>query len=188
VAQQPWAARTAIIVSADHGEVFGEHGMYRHGFEVWQELVRVAWMFVLPGGSARRIDANRSHLDMAPTILDLLGVSHEPMEGTSLVPELYGRAEPEPRDVIVDLPRTSDSDRRRALVHDHYKLIAFGDDSYFRLFDLDADPGEEKPIEKTDRAKLDEMLALYREAAKGIKDVGPYACRTLKGAPPGRAF
>ena len=131
---------------------------------------------------------NRSHLDLAPTILELMGVSPEGMEGKSLVPELYGRTTPEPRDVIVDLPRTSDSDRRRAIIHDHYKLIAFGDDSYYQVFDIDADPEESQSLAKTDRAKFDEMVALYQAKKKEIKDVGPYACRTLKGAPVGRAY
>ena len=36
---------TAIIVTSDHGEAFGEHGMYRHGFEVWEEsrCVAASW-------------------------------------------------------------------------------------------------------------------------------------------------
>src|SRR5215471_3795692 len=41
IAQKPWAANTAIIISGDHGEAFGEHGCWRHGFEIWQHLVRV---------------------------------------------------------------------------------------------------------------------------------------------------
>src|SRR5262249_15145212 len=130
-AHQSWAARTAIIVSGDHGEAFGEHQCWRHGFELWQPLVRVLWIILLPGAKARTIDENRSHIDMAPTILELMGVSGDGLAGTSLVPELYGKVAPEPRDILIDLPRTSDNDRRRALVHDHYKLIAFGDDVRF---------------------------------------------------------
>jgi len=188
VGKQAWGARTAIIFSADHGEVFGEHSQWRHGFELWQPLVRVPWMFVLPGVAPRHIDVNRSHLDLAPTILELMGVSPEGMEGKSLVSELYGRATPEPRDVVVDLPRTSDSDRRRAILHDHYKLISFGDDTNYQVFDIDADPEESQSLAKTDRAKYDEMVALYQAKQKEIKDVGPYACRTLKGAPVGRGY
>jgi hypothetical protein len=110
------------------------------------------------------------------------------MEGTSLVPELYGKADPLPRDIVLDLPRTSDSDRRRAIIHDHHKLIAYGDDVRFQVFDLDLDPEESASLEKKDRAKFDEMVALYKAKRKEIKDVGPYACRTLKGAPVGRGF
>jgi choline-sulfatase len=188
VAKKPWGARTAIVFSADHGEVFGEHGQWRHAFELWQPLVRVPWMFVLPGLAPKHIDALRSHLDLAPTILELMGVPAEGMEGKSLVAELYGRAAPEPRDIVVDLPRTSNSDRRRAIIHDHYKLIAFGDNTYYQVFDLDTDPEESQSIIKTDRAKYDEMVALYQAKQKEIKDVAPYACRTLQGAPVGRAY
>jgi choline-sulfatase len=188
VAQKPWAARTAIIVTGDHGEAFGEHSLWRHGFEIFQPLVRVPWMFVLPGVAPRHIDFARSHLDMAPTILDLLGVDTGDLRGQSLLAELYGTKPAEPRDVIVDLPRTSDNDRRRALIHDHYKLIAFGDDSYYQVFDLALDPDENSPIAKTDRARHDEMVALYKKKSAEIKEVPPYACRTLKGAPPGRGY
>lgn len=188
VAAQPWGGRTAIIVTADHGEVFGEHGQYRHAFELWEPLVRVSWMFVVPGAQPKHIDVKRSHIDLAPTILELMGLSPDGMEGKSLVPEIYEKAAPEARDVIIDLPRTSDSDRRRAIIHDNYKLIAYGDDVRYELYDVDADPEESMSLQKTDRAKFAEMVALYKTKRKEIKDVGPYACRTLKGAPVGRAY
>src|SRR6185503_16667658 len=109
--------------------------------------------------------------DLAPTVLDLMGVSPEGMEGKSLVPEIYGTAPCEERDIVVDLPRTSNSDRRRAIIHDHYKLIAFGDDARFEVYDIDADPDETKSIQRTDREKFDEMVALYKAKKKDIKDM-----------------
>jgi len=182
VASKPWGARTAFIVTADHGEAFGEHKQFVHGFELWENLVRVPLLIYVPGAEAKRIDARRSAIDLAPTVLDLFGLPPEPsFEGKSLVPELYGAA-PEDRDVILDLPTTSDSDRRRALIHGKFKLIAFGDDKAFSLFDLDADPTEEHPITKGD--DYADMLTRYREASKAIKDVPPYSCKEtcLNGA------
>lgn len=188
VRQQPWGARTAIIVTADHGECFGEHGHYRHGFELWQQLVRVPWFFSIPGVTPRRIDVNRSHIDLAPTLLDLLGAPADPsLPGRSLVPELLGGDTPE-RDVVVDLPRTSDNDRRRALVRGRWKLIAYGDDSRFELYDVDADPGETANLARSQREVFNDMIARYRAASAAITDVHPYACRTLRGAPPGRGW
>jgi arylsulfatase A-like enzyme len=187
VSQQPWG-NTAVIFSADHGEAFGEHGSFRHAFELWQPLIRVPLMIMVPGVTPRRIDVNRSAIDLAPTILELMGLAPEGLDGVSLVPELYQKQEPETRDVIVDLPRTSNSDRRRAIIHDHYKVIAYGDDSYYQVFDIEADPAESKSLEKSDKAKFSEMVALYKSKKKEIKDIGPYACRTLKGAPVGRAY
>jgi choline-sulfatase len=37
------------VVTSDHGEAFGEHGMWRHGFEVWEPLVRVPLLVYVPG-------------------------------------------------------------------------------------------------------------------------------------------
>jgi choline-sulfatase len=188
IQRQPWASRTAIIVSADHGEAFGEHGHYRHGFELWQELVRVPLFFVLPGVAPRRIATNRGHLDLAPTILELLGVAPAAdLPGQSLVAELRGGAAPE-RDVWVDLPRTSDNDRRRALIHGRYKVLAYGDDSRFEVYDLETDPGEAHDLRATDRARYDEMVARYRAAQSSFHEVHPYQARNLRGAPAGRGW
>ena len=117
VATQPWAYRTTLIVSSDHGESFGQHGVFRHGFELWEDLVRVPFFVRTPGAAPKRIDVPRSHLDLAPTVLDLLAVHPEPaFRGRSLLPEIRGTEPAEPRDVVVDLARTSDNDRRRGLV------------------------------------------------------------------------
>ncbi|MGO9712186.1 MAG: sulfatase [Polyangiaceae bacterium] len=175
IAARPWGARTAIIVSADHGEAFGEHGQYSHGFELWDNLVRVPLFVLVPGAKPRHVDAPTSAIDLAPTIVDLFGLPREPgFEGESLVPEIYG-APPNERDVVLDLPATSDSDRRRAIVHGHEKLIAFGEDQMYELFDLDADPTEEHPITKGD--EFHDMVLRYRAFEKNVKDVPPYGCR-----------
>lgn len=181
VASQEWGKRTAIIVSSDHGDAFGEHKMFRHGFEVWDVLVHVPLMIQTPGGKARRIDQPRSAIDLAPTILEMLGVASDPaMQGKSLVGELYGK-EPEERDVIVDLPRTSDNDRRRALVHGKYKLLVYGDDYGFDLFDIVADPGETKDLKRDMKDVFEDMKSRYKARAATIKDVCPKHTDKLKG-------
>ncbi len=198
IATRTWAKRTVVIVTADHGELFGEHHRYLHGFELWEPLVRVPLLFVLPpsageslgdGGDAvpgeaakgpvdpsrgRVIDTPRSARDLAPTILDLFGLPKEPsFEGESLVPELYGEVAP-PRDVVIDLPATSDNDRRRAFLHGKYKLIAFGPkDAQIQVFDVVADPDEAKPLSGPE---VDEVVRLYRELEKSVKDVPPTRC------------
>ncbi len=185
VAEQPWASHTAIIVTSDHGEAFGEHGVYRHGFELIQELVRVPLFVAVPGVEPRRIGVARSQIDLAPTILELMGVEQgsKPLRGQSLVAEMLAREQPEARDVIIDLPRTSDNDRRRALISGRYKLVAYADDAYFRLFDLEADPHEQHDLRKESPAECSRMVQRYRELSRTIPEVKPYACHKLKGAP-----
>jgi choline-sulfatase len=184
--QQPWAKDTAVIVSSDHGEAFGEHKIYRHGFEIYEVLAHVPLMIRAPGAPPRRIDSPRSALDLAPTILDLIGVAAEPsFLGKSLVPELYGK-EPEPRDVIVDLPRTSDNDRRRALIHGRYKILSYGDDEAFELYDVVADPREEKDLHRKQKTLFAEMKDRYKKAMGQIKDICPKHTERLKDKKPNR--
>lgn len=182
IARQPWGAHTAVIVTADHGEAFGEHGQTRHAFELWQTLVHVPLLILAPGASHRVIEANRSALDLAPTILDMLGLPAPPeMRGSSLVPEIYGGPVLE-RDVIVDLPVTTISTRRRALVHGRYKLIAFGNDSRFEVYDLESDPGENRSLRTTNRAVYDDMVARYRTSQTRIHEERPYGAHFRGGS------
>lgn len=174
IASKSWAGRTIIIVTSDHGEEFGEHNMSRHGFEVWNTLVHVPLMIQAPGAKARHIDVPRSDVDLAPTILELYGLPAEPsFEGTSIVKEIYG-ADAEPRDVVVDLPATSDNAKRRALVHGSEKIICFDGDAYCKLFDLEKDPLEKDATTRGDAFK--EMKDRFLAREKSIKEVQPYAC------------
>ncbi|MBK9263443.1 MAG: sulfatase [Polyangiaceae bacterium] len=183
---QEWGKRTAIIISADHGEAFGEHKMYRHGFEVWNVLTHVPLMIRAPGITPRQIDVPRSGIDLAPTILEMFGVEKHPdMQGTSLVGEMYGK-DPEPRDVIIDLPRTSDNDRRRAFVRGDFKLIAEGDDWGYRFFNVKDDWDEKKDLKKSHAAEFEKMKDAYQERVKTIKDVCPKMREKLKGKRKGK--
>jgi choline-sulfatase len=174
IATRSWAARTVLVITSDHGEEFGENGMTRHGFEVWEPLVHVPLFFIAPGAAPRHVDVLRSAVDLAPTILDLFGVAPDPSyAGTSLVREIYG-VPGEERDVVVDLPMTSDNGRRRALLHGTEKLICFDNDSYCRLYDLARDPTEHAPTTRGDDWK--QMKARYDAFGKSVREIPPYAC------------
>ena len=172
---QPWGARTVIAVSADHGEAFGEHHEFRHGHELYEELVHVPLFFLVPGRSeGRAIEATRSQIDLFPTIVALLGKSPvASARGLSFAPELLGGV-PEPsRDVVCDLPRDDWNERRRSLLHEGLKIIAFGDDARFELYDLRADPAEHADLYWKRRDLADDMLRRYHEASHAIEEVAP---------------
>ncbi len=87
---------TVIVVTADHGEAFGEHGALdrRHGLTLYENQLLVPLIMRIPGrgtGGIRVAEQVRL-LDLAPTLLDLLGVSAAAdMQGRSLVPLIDGR-------------------------------------------------------------------------------------------------
>lgn len=181
--QQPWWNKTALIVTADHGEAFGEHDMWKHAFELWEVLVRVPWMFKVPGAEPHHIAAARTHIDLAPTILDLMGVERpQSFMGTSLVPELFGAPAPK-RDVIVlELAEDSHNPARRAIIQGDYKLIVHGPKQGHRheLYDLRKDPGETHDIGKDEPETLARMRALFEKTFAAIPSVEPYGGMTLK--------
>ncbi|MEM1030056.1 MAG: sulfatase [Myxococcota bacterium] len=186
IAAAPWANETAIIVSADHGEAFGEKGMTRHGFELWDHLVHVPLLVHYPGLTPQRIDALRSHLDLTPTVFDLLGVAPpDYVRGISRLPEIRGDVAPEPGEVIVDLPRTNYNWRRRALIKGRYKLIAFGDDFRYELYDIVDDPTEQVDLRLRERDVMKRMKARYLELVATIDDICPSRTDNLKGKRPG---
>ena len=183
---QPWGKRTAVVISSDHGEAFGEHRMYKHGFELWNVLTHVPLMIRVPGLAPRTIDEPRSGIDVTPTVLELLGTKPDAsFPGKSLVPELLG-APAEPRDVITDLARTSDNDRKRTLRRGKWKLIEHGNADAFQLFDLESDPEEKTDLARKDKAKLEEMRAALSAANKQIREICPKNTAKLKGKKDGK--
>lgn len=88
------------VVLADHGEEFREHGQVQHGGAVFDETLRVPLIFWSPGRipAGRRIAAQASLIDVAPTLIDLAGLPvPEALDGRSLRAALLGGTEPEPR-------------------------------------------------------------------------------------------
>jgi arylsulfatase A-like enzyme len=84
-------ARTAIIVTADHGESLGDHGERGHGIFVYESALRVPLIVRWPGIEPRRVPDLVQLIDLAPTILALEGLEAPPMDGANLAPVLRGR-------------------------------------------------------------------------------------------------
>jgi arylsulfatase A-like enzyme len=171
----PWGARTAVIVTSDHGEAFGEHKMWRHGYELWEPLVHVPLLVYVPGAKPTRVPVRRSAIDLVPTILDLMGVpapsgtdANDFLSGTSLLPDVLAPAGSKlaERDVLVDMPGGPYNDDRRALYHGDLKLVTGG--AHVELYDVAKDPGEENDLaegaeRQTIQPYYDAMKARLRE-------------------------
>ena len=179
---QPWWEQTAVIISADHGEAFGDHDMYKHAFEVWEVLTRVAMIIYVPGAKAQVIDQRRSHIDLAPTILDLMQVEghRETFVGQSLLEEIYGREEPKTKDVLLDLPEDSHNPPRQSLLSGDYKITAHGKYNFF-LYNLKEDPNETKNLAKKEPEQLKRMKKLFQERWGEIDQVRPFGGMKLRG-------
>jgi choline-sulfatase len=177
VKSQPWGEDTAIVLTADHGEAFGDHGMNWHGAEIWESLIRVPLVVYIPGAKPRRVGQKRSHIDVAPTILELLGgpaAEEGDLRGQSLLTDVYlpeGTLHEE-RDIYVDMPAGPYNGVRRALITGPtpgMKLINQGGASY-QLFDLSNDPFERKDL-ASDKSQLSPVLERLQQLRARLTEV-----------------
>jgi len=78
---------TIIIVTADHGDEFLEHGGFSHARKLFDELLHVPLLIRIPGESPRRIDRLVGHVDILPTLLELMGLElwDDHLEGRNLL-------------------------------------------------------------------------------------------------------
>ena len=89
------ADSTLVILTADHGESLGEHGELTHSYFAYNGTLHVPLIIAGPGVAARRVAANVSHVDILPTVCDLLGLPSRPgLQGRTLAGLMRGgRAE-----------------------------------------------------------------------------------------------
>ena len=180
----PLKERTVVLLTGDHGEAFGEHGEYFHGREIWDEVVRVPLLIRVPGGTPRRITRRVSHVDVAPTVLDLAGVDPDPgARGESLAPELFG-AEVAGHPILIDQPRNPYYTSKRAFIEGSLKLHHLRDSNIYRLYDLDRDPHEKVDLSTSDPAALKRIRHDYAQYTSQIVEVEPVSPGTADDVEP----
>ena len=143
LAQRGVLDRTLVIVTSDHGEEFKEHGRIGHGTGLFGEQLRVP--LIIAGHPAFAPGSRRQELvslvDLAPTVLDLVGGS--PLEG-SVGSSLAGVPSRGARVVFAESVR--EGRELRMAQSDTHKLIraVAGDPQFF--FELASDPAEQLPL------------------------------------------
>jgi arylsulfatase A-like enzyme len=127
-----------FLVSADHGEEFGEHGGRYHGTTVYEEQVHVPLVVVADGLAPGKVDAPVQTIDLLPTVLSALGIPRPPrVRGTDLGP-LLARKEPRPTGFAF-----SETDEYARVVRGTDRLVCSRSAGACRLFDGASDPREE---------------------------------------------
>ena len=160
--------RSTIVLLSDHGEGLGDHGEQEHGLFLYHETTRVPLVVKLPGRHpARRVAAPVQHIDIAPTILDLVNAPKEAsLRGRSLRPLLEGTG------ALPDTGIYAEALYSRyhlgwselySLTDARYRLIRAPRDE---LFDQQNDPGEansvavQRPqVRQAMRTAIDRLIA-----------------------------
>ena len=176
--------RTLVVLTADHGEGLGEHGELTHSYFAYNSTLHVPLIVAGPGVAARRVAANVAHIDILPTVRELLGLGRRPsLQGRSLV-ELMKTGRADDRPVYFEsLEPYFDKGCAplRGFVHGRTKFI---DTPIPEVYDLAADFGESKNLAETnDLGPLRrELERLEKALASPRSEQGPRVAdaRTLE--------
>jgi arylsulfatase A-like enzyme len=138
--------RTVVVVTADHGDAFGEHGTTFHGRVLDEEETHVPLVISVPGAPAQVIGVPMSLIDLAPTLLELAGVLVPAgMTGASYAAALRGGFAPQ-RPVLAELlPDGIGRPAFAAWLGDR-KIIRDIDTWTMNAYDLTRDPREQHPL------------------------------------------
>ncbi|KPJ64549.1 hypothetical protein AMJ44_12640 [candidate division WOR-1 bacterium DG_54_3] len=87
---------TLVIFTGDHGESLGQHGEKTHGFFAYNTTIWIPLIITSPGIEKRRVEQYVSHIDIFPTVCDILNLEKPSfLQGISLVPALKGKKVPQ---------------------------------------------------------------------------------------------
>ncbi|MEM1449389.1 MAG: sulfatase [Planctomycetota bacterium] len=172
-----------VVVTSDHGEAFGTHGIVEHAKDVYEPLVAVPLLVKRSGQRAgRKLDEPASLVDVPGLVADAIGgAAGEELAGR--FPRVPG-AHPvtaeihfaRPREVALYAGRFQR--QRFALREGRYKVIVEGDE--VELYDLSADPGELVDLAEREPSRAEAMVRSLRE----LRSSGAYAGERLMPQPP----
>ncbi|HJQ84542.1 MAG TPA: sulfatase [Candidatus Binatia bacterium] len=188
--QRGFLDNAVVIITADHGEEFKEHGLMGHEKTLYEEVIHVPLLVLMPGQTRPVVvDDVVSLVDVAPTLLDVLGIAAPAgFEGVSRA-RVLGRpglrpwlrrlfaSAPAPSSAYTELIKPEGAKRftphERALVLRDRKLIegVAGEREFYRL---DVDPGEKDPqgVPAGEREALATSLAEMRARATRAPSAG----------------
>ncbi|MFH2006981.1 MAG: sulfatase-like hydrolase/transferase [bacterium] len=171
-------SRVLIVLTADHGEEFGEHGGANHGTSVFDEQVRVPLLLAGPGLPDRTVDAPVSLTQVSSTVLRLLGGAVP--ASMSTLPDLT--------ELLVrgagGAGAMCEVGQHRMLALGHHKLIRDARRGYLALYDLRRDAGEQRPLDVDrdgpDRKRASELLGHLRAQQRRLEQTIRRTRRSLR--------
>lgn len=170
--------RTLIVVVADHGDEFHEHGGWEHGNRLFEEQIRIPFLVRLPDSSApeaKRFASPVSLADVPPTILGLYDIEPPPaIQGRDLSAAILGGNAPTATSLYAEEATNIPGGDLRTLIDGTWKLIRRAttevddDATTYELFDLESDPGETIDVGPQHAERLEEMRAEMHRRSRAL--------------------
>lgn len=140
--------KTVIVVTGDHGEGFGEHGIDLHGYHLYAAQTKVPLIIRVPGTEPSVVTTPASHVDVLPTLANLSGyASSADMLGRSLLGLITGAEDREQeRYVFQQLSYENNNEYRAAVSAKCHIMFNVSPNLSWELYRIDKDPMEEHDI------------------------------------------
>ncbi len=153
-ARRRFSREVLIVITADHGEEFRDHGGVYHGSTLYDEQVRIPLIIHVPHTHPCRVPGPVELIDLTPTLLSLVGLnSARSMRGI----DLRGFAQDPNETADTSRPVFSAVSYQHMVVQWPYKLIADLRYNTHELFDLSRDPKERRNLADSAPEKLTEL-------------------------------
>jgi arylsulfatase A-like enzyme len=168
---------TLVIVTADHGDEFLEHGSVAHSPKLYDELLHVPLIFYAPEiDKGKIIDDLVSLLDLAPTIVDVLGIKKpEQWLGESLLPLIKGEQTRIDNGVISEV--LAGSKRKTAYRTKKWKFILDEEKNAYELYDLENDRKEKNNVAEENpdivnylSLKINEHISMENKISREVEE------------------
>ena len=167
---------TLVVFASDHGEEFWEHGLGAHGHSLYAELIHVALLMSNPKliPHPGRVPEVVQLVDIAPTVLDLLGLkSVEGLEGRSLAPLLNGRPSAAPVPAMSTKLTLPVAKPGGGVPENLTDTIARVESDWKLIYRPQAARAHMQPLElydrRSDRADMTDVLAQHPDVADRMK-------------------
>jgi arylsulfatase A-like enzyme len=177
---------TVLIVTADHGEEFGEHGGRFHGKSLYEEMTRVPLMIRIPGVEPRKVEVPIGHLDIAPTLLGLFDLPvPKTYSGQNHANSIVNNEPFKPQEVMLEvLPDSNYDGHILGMRSGSMKVLYSPRTHHFEVYDLDVDPDELNNI-AADHSDLRATLLDKVDAHLYHLALGKTGARVPAGTPKG---
>jgi len=175
---------TLFIVSADHGEAFGEHGYKGHTTSVYDECTHVPLVMKFPGndGPTGRVHGFTEIVDVLPTLADLFLFPYpkDVVQGRSFLP-LLARQEDEIHDYVFS--RSAGDPPSYAIRGHDWLLMLYSGGEMRALYDLRKDPRAVENVIDREPEQAQKLYAVFRDFAQR-QTAPPLQFLDPKAAPP----
>jgi len=153
--------RDILVIFSDHGEEFWDHESLGHGQTLYQEGIHVPLIMLGPDATVagRRVTEMVMLMDLAPTLLEMVGITQPPsFTGRSFTALMNAATDGAEHRVVA----SETVGRVTSMIQYPWKLVRYGKEKRIELFNLEFDPEEKNPIQ-------DDHPQIVAQLAKALK-------------------